>query len=312
MRQAPAITALLSAAVLTGCGGSSDTERHAVVAGARPVLTTAASEEGPAAAAGSLAWMQSAGVNPVPPRSTTNVFVRTGGRTIRVNPTGTYAQTGGIDGRSLVLAITHGGRSRLARYDLSKQKLVYLPAYVNDGAWLWRPDLDGDRVLYGAIVPGRAAPLRYEIRLADLGRHTVRVLARLDGHNEYAAPGQLRGDWATWVACPESACNVWRENLTTGRAEAAPDPDSLVYTQIGPAVDRHGVVYFDRTLATCGNAEIRRWDGRHDSLLVRLPASYAFQYAYLAKATRTLYFDLGACTRTATADVYSLDVGRGS
>ena len=311
MRAASIFVAVLVTASATSCGGSKEALVHPTVPGARPVLTTAASEEGPAAAGGTLAWMQSPGVNPAPTRSRTSVFVRASGRTIRVNPPGTYAQTGGIDGHMLVLSITGGGRSRLARYDLSKKQLVYLPRYVNDGAWLWRPDLDGHRVLYGAIVPGRSAVLRYEIRLADLDRHTVRVLARLDGHNEYAAPGQLQGDWATWVACPESACNVWRENLATGRAEDAPDPDSLVYTQIGPAVDRRGVVYFDRTLASCGNAEIRRWDGRHDSLLVRLPASYAFQYAYLAKATRTLYFDLGACAHTATADVYSLDVGRG-
>jgi hypothetical protein len=304
------IVVVLVAAVATSCGASKGAFGHPTVPGARPVLTTAASEEGPAADGGTLAWMQSPGVNTVPPRSRTNVLARSGGRTIRVNPPNTYAQTGGIDDHALVLSISGGGRSRLARYGLATRKLAYLPRYVNDGAWLWRPDFDGHRVLYGAIVPGRTAAVRYEIRLADLDRHTVRVLARLDGHNEYAAPGQLRGDWATWVACPESACNVWRENLATGRAEDAPDPDSLVYTQIGPAVDRRGVVYFDRTLASCGNAEIRRWDGRRDTSVLRLPAKFAFQYAYLAEDTATLYFDLGGCTRTATDDVYALDLGR--
>ncbi len=118
------------------------------------------------------------------------------------------------------------------------------------------------------------------------------------------APGQRR------VACPESTCNVWRQNLKTGTAESAPDPDHLVYTQIGSAVDGRGVVYYDRTLASCGNAEIRRWDGTNDSLALRLPPKFAYQYSYLAKKTTTLYFDLGHChpAATATDDIYKTTV----
>jgi hypothetical protein len=253
--------------------------------------------------------MQSRDVNPVPPRSRTAVFVRTqGGRAVRVNPPGTLAQTGGIDGGSLVLQISRHGRSRLARYDLERHRLSYLPAYVNDGAWLWRPDVDGHRLLYGAIVAGHAQSLRYEIRLADLSTRSVRVLARLDGHADYAAPGQLRGAWATWVACPDNVCNVWRENLETRRAEAAPDPDYLRHSQFGPAVDGRGTVYFGRLLSPCDKAEIRRWDGTHDKRVLRLPAHVAFQYAYLAKGSKRLYFDLVGCARSARSDIYATSV----
>ena len=207
------------------------------------------------------------------------------------------------------MQITRAGRSRLALYDLASHKLRYLPAYINSGAWLWRPDIDGHRVLYGAIVPGTTAALRYEIRLADLDRRSVRTLAVLDGHAEYAAPGQLRGNWATWVSCPESTCNVRRENLTTGVTDSPPDGNHLVYTQLGPAVTRSGVVYYERTLVTCGNTEIRRWDGRNDSFVLNLPSRTAYQYAYLAKSTRpSLYFDLVGCSRTANSDIYSQPV----
>lgn len=308
MRLAWVVAAFAFSSVAVSCGGATRTFGHPTIRGARRILVSSASEEGPAASGGWFAWMQSPGINPVPPRSTTDVFVRAGGRTFRVNPPDTYAETGGIDGRWLVVQIVRRGRSRLARYDLQKHQLSYLPAFVNDGAWLWRPDADGHRILYGAIVPGRAAILRYEIRLADLDRGTVRILARLDGHADYAAPGQARGNWATWVSCPDNTCNVWRENLVTGRAESAPDPNYLVYSQFGPAVDRNGVVYFGRALAACGNAEIRRWDGRHDSLVLRLPAHAAFQYAYLTKNASTLYFDLVGCARTARSDIYAVTV----
>jgi hypothetical protein len=252
--------------------------------------------------------MQSAGINPAPPRSSTDVFVRRETRILRVNPPGTHALTGGISGRSLVLQISRGGRSRLAIYDLGTRRLRYLPSFVNDGAWLWRPDVDGHRILYGAIVPGRAAILAYEIRIADLHTRRVRVLLHLDGHADYAAPGQLRGNWATWVSCPDNVCNVWRENLNTGRAESAPDPDHVSHSQLGPSVDRYGVVYFGRALASCGAGEIRRWDGLHSSLVLRLPAETALQYSYLAKDARTVYYDLVGCTRTAKSDIYALNI----
>jgi hypothetical protein len=281
---------------------------HPAVSHARPILVGAASEEGPAASRRALAWMQSRGVNPVPPRSRTDVFVRSGGRTVRVNPLGTHAQTGGIDGRWLVLQISRQGRSRLARYDLQEHRLSYLPGFVNDGAWLWRPDIDRGRILYGAIVPGRSQSLRYEIRLADVRSRSVRTLARLDGHADYAAPGQLRGAWATWVSCPDNVCNVWRENLDTAHAEAAPDPDYLRHSQFGPAVDIHGTVYFGRLLSPCDKAEIRRWDGAHDTRVVRLPPNTAFQYAYLGKRSDRLYFDLVGCARSARSDIYAASI----
>jgi hypothetical protein len=311
MRLGCCVVGFAFACAAAGCGSATHPLDRPIVKGAHPVLATTSSEEGPVASCSWLAWMQSRGINPVPPRSPADMFVRTGRGTVRVNPPGTHAQTGGIDGHSLVVQISRRGRSRLARYNLQTHQLSYLPAVVNDGAWLWRPDIDGRRILYGAIVPGRAAMLRYEIRLADLDRGTVRVLARLDGHADYAAPGQLRGSWATWVSCPDNTCNVWRENLATRRAESAPDPDYLVSSQFGPAVDRNGVVYFGRARAACGNAEIRRWDGRRTSLVLRLPAHSAFQYAYLAKNGSSLYFDLVGCARSAKSDIYALDV-RGS
>jgi hypothetical protein len=40
----------------------------------------------------------------------------------RANPQGTYAQTGGIDGRTLVIQLIRGGTSKLAEIDLGNRK----------------------------------------------------------------------------------------------------------------------------------------------------------------------------------------------
>jgi hypothetical protein len=66
-------------------------------------------------------------------------------------------------------------------------------------------------------------------------------------------------------------------------------------------VTAQGVVYYERTLGTCGKSELRRWDGRRDSLVLRLPSGTAYQYAYLVG--RALYVDLGRCSWNATADI---------
>jgi len=308
VRLTPALASVFFGCGAIGCGVANHSAASATGPLAHPVLVSAASEEGPAAAGGWLAWMQSAGVNPLPPHSRTDVFVRRDRRSYRVNPPGTHALTGGIDGRRLVVQITEGGKSRIARFDLLTHALSYLPSFVNDGAWLWRPDLDGHRILYGAIVPGRSQIVAYEIRLADLDSGHVRILLRLDGHADYAAPGQLRGNWATWVSCPDNVCNVWRENLASGHAESAPDPEYVAHSQFGPAVDPHGVVYFGRSRSSCGDTQIRRWDGRRTTLVIRLPARYAFQYAYLDKTAPRLYFDLTGCNRTARSDIYAIGV----
>jgi hypothetical protein len=242
------------------------------------------------------------------PYTTADVYVRRRGRVYRVNPPGTHAQTGGISRGALIVQVADGGRARLARYDLAARRLTYLPAFVNDGAWLWRPDADGDLVLYGATRPGTHETLRYEIRLANLRTHRVRVLAAVDGHAQFAAPGQLRGSWATWISCPESTCNVWRENLRTGVATPAPDPHYLAYTQVAPAVDTRGVVYFERTFATCGGSQILRWDGRSIHVVRTLPRQTAYGDARLTKDGRDLFFDLGPCARAARDDIDAVSV----
>ena len=99
-----------------------------------------------------------------------------------------------------------------------------------------------------------------------------------------------------------------REHRNGPRAQSAPDPNPISHSQLAPSVDRYGVVYFGRALASCGAGEIRRWDEHNDSLARQLPADTTFQYSYLAKDTPTLYYDLVGCTPTARSDIYSINV----
>ena len=99
------------------------------------MLASAASEDGPAASGewfclDAELWSESLPAAEARPMCSYDA----GSRTTRVNPPGTYAQTGGIDGHLLVLQIAQAGRSRLALYDLLTHELTYLPSYINKTA----------------------------------------------------------------------------------------------------------------------------------------------------------------------------------
>jgi hypothetical protein len=139
-----------------------------------PVVTGTGDNSAPVAAEGWLAWMHSATPNPLPPASHTVVLVRRGaGPAWRANPRGTYAQTGGIDGRTLVIQLIRGGTSKLAEVDLRSRTLKMLPFDARTSAWLWRPSASGRRLLYGRIDYAVGS---YGIVLAD--RFTGRARAR--------------------------------------------------------------------------------------------------------------------------------------
>jgi hypothetical protein len=273
-----------------------------------PVLASPrVSEGGPMVEGGWIAWSQDAVPDPYPPRSRTSVYVRRVGsrRAARVNPPGTYAETGGLDRGRLVLQLVRGADSRLWSYDLRTRRLSVLPRWLNDGRWLWRPTASRGRVLYGAIDSLGT----YSIQLADLRRRGVRLLGSTGGRAAYAAPGQVNGDWAVWMSCPDNVCNVWRQNLSRGIAVAAPDRGEIRHSQFGIGVAADGTAYFGRGASRCGDVRILRWTpaGRISTVL-RLPPSTAFSYAYVSG--RYLYFDATGCAREARSDIYRFRVSR--
>jgi hypothetical protein len=259
---------------------------------------------GPVSSGGWLAWMHSATPNPLPPASHTVVLVRRGkDRAWRANPGGTYAETGGIDGRTLVIQLIRGGTSKLAEVDLRTRRLTLLPLEAKTSAWLWRPSLSGPWLLYGRID---YATRSYEIVLTNRATGATRTVAVVDGHAAYAAPGQVNGRYAVWIGCPDNHCRAYRYDIRTQRRVAMPLLGGYAYAQFGPSVTRDGTVYYGNALA-CADVRLVRWrNGRAKSIL-RFRPNRAFQYSYATDDREpAIYFDQVGCGRNDLASVYRI------
>lgn len=266
------------------------------------------SKEGPAEKGRWLVWMESDGPNSVPPASAARVLARDrrSGEVIRVNPPGTFAESGDVSGHRVYFQLIRRGRSSIAAFDLETRKLTVLPRFVNRGGWAWRPTVSGARLLFGEID---YAIGRYAIVVADLRARTRRLVAVVDGHAAYAAPGQINGSWATWTECPDNKCNVYRVDLRSGTPVAAPArrAGTLRY---GPSVSPDGTVYFGQATTVCEASKIVRW-GRNGDLttVVDLPDGTAFQYSYVTPKSRLLYDAVG-CDRRALSKIRVLELSR--
>ena len=269
-----------------------------------PVVTGTGDNSAPVAAEGWLAWMHSATPNPLPPASHTVVLVRRGaGPAWRANPRGTYAQTGGIDGRTLVIQLIRGGTSKLAEVDLRSRTLKMLPFDARTSAWLWRPSASGRRLLYGRIDYAVGS---FGIVLADRFTGRARELAVVDGHAAYAAPGQINGRYAVWIGCPDNHCRAYRYDIVTGRRVAMPLLGGYAYTQFGPSVARDGTVYYGNMRA-CGDVRLVRWRNSSARTILRFPPRTAFVYSYVEDGPkRAIYYDRVGCGRDDLSSIYRI------
>ena len=269
-----------------------------------PVVGGPGDNSGPVAAGPWFAWMHSATPNPLPPASHTDVLVRrSDGHPWRANPQGTYAQTGGISGSTLVIQLIRGGRSKLAEVDLGTRKLTPMPIEADTSAWLWRPSLSGRWLLYGRID---YASRSYSVVLRNRATGATRTLDVVDGHAAYAAPGQVNGRYAVWIGCPDNHCRAYRYDMRTGRRAAMPLLGGYAYSQFGPSVTRYGTVYYGN-MRECGDVRLVRW--RHGSVktILRFPPHTAFVYSYAEDGPNpTIYYDRVGCDRDDLSSVYRI------
>jgi len=269
-----------------------------------PVVHGPGDNSGPVAADGWLAWMHSATPNPLPPAGHTDVLVRRGnGAAWQANPRGTYAETGGIEGRTLIVQLIRGGISKLAAVDLRTKALTVLPVDTTSRRWLWRPSVSGPWILYGRIDYALGV---YAIALTNRVTGETRILDSVGGHAAYAAPGQVNGRYAVWIACPDNHCRTFRYDLVARRLIPMPPLGGYAYWQFGPSVTRDGTVYFGNARG-CADVRLVRWRKGSVKTLLRFPPHTAFVYSFAVdRPHRTIYYDQVGCSRSDLSSIYRI------
>lgn len=154
---------------------------------------------------------------------------------IRVNPRGTYARGGGVDGRTVVYTLDWvDDDSDVYRFDLRTRTRSRFPSAVNTPASEYAPSVSGRWLLFGRMTYPRSRVLLFDRRAG-----TVRVVAR----RQYELwPGQVNGDYATWEGERQ-----FRYHIPTATTQRLPLPDGAV--QRSPAVSSDGTAYVCRRTA---------------------------------------------------------------
>ena len=239
----------------------------ATVTGPFPVKFEPENQQNPAASADWFAWTHAPADHP------NRTHVRVEGTPIddaddiRVNPVGTRAWTGGIDGDMLVYQELDEGNSDIRLADLSAFPTVTpsdpVPG-INTATWEWHPTIstettgDGDQwILFGRqnIATGAQRVIAFNVT-----KGTGRTLARTDRRRYTLFPGQVNGDWATWTSCKPN-CQVFYVNLVDGSPVVRVPRPSTAAHQYASSVTEDGTVYFARSGRGCGaDVGIGRFD----------------------------------------------------
>ena len=279
-----------------------------------PVKATARNEVSPAAGADWLAWSRSRerGTSPF------DLWAQhAADGAFRVNPKGTQAYGGGIDGTRLLYQLIRGQfatQSDLRLFDLQTRRRKALPTGINTNGWECCGTISGDWILFSR---GRSyGTARQLVLLRNLVTGEQRVLDSLRNRNGLVTAGQVNGTYAVWGKCnPYPQCVVYRYELTTATATALPTlPAKVAYS---PSVSPYGTVYYLQSSRGCGKGVqlMKQSLVGLPEVLASLPSSRDADvtYAYTVPpeppsetTTTHVYFDRVVC-RKQTWDVYRAD-----
>jgi hypothetical protein len=260
-----------------------------------PVRTGNASEISPASDAPWLAWSQNSNAHP---RHFDAFAKRTGDPKFRVNPPGTQAFAGGIDGTDLIYQRVRNGRSDLKLYDLGAGMPLPLPGGVNTDHREYSATNSGDYLLFGRDNAHTGAN---RVMLFNTNTETDMVLASQHSPNAFVFPGQVSGDYAVYYRCGNT-CNVFVYDIMAGGTPTKiPNPNGKL--QYAPSVAASGFVFFLRSGFACGrNVHIKRYDimGASTSEIAPLPAARdAFGTYTDDNGTLDVYYDRLNCSHGA-------------
>ena len=227
----------------------------------------------------------------------------------KVNPAGTQAWPGGFSGDRLIFQQESASRqSDLRFYNTATHGYGVVPAGWNSGAWEWKPTISGHYVLFGRITEKTN---REVILLGDLTTGHLKLLSALTGKNADNEPGQVDGNYATWMECPDfnTSCDVYEYNITSGVTSKVSNTFSSGRFQMNPSVSSDGTVYFFHSSLACGASVTldKRALGAPRTTLAAFPHGVdgADSYVDDSNGTRVVYYSRVNCAAR-QADVYKV------
>ena len=278
------------------------------------VVDTDKPEIGPAASTTYLAWIVFSGKNLNPSIRAEAVGSDT---SFRVNPKGTSAFTGGIDGSTLIYEqFTETQKSDLVMVDLSTQTQLEVPAGVNTDAVEFSPSISGSHLLFGRRIRQGA-----EVILFDTGTGTSQVIATRTNTQKrfkFVLPIQVNGNYAVWEQSAVKrktgeliSTDIILYDIAAATMTKLPKTDPKRPSLYGPSVDQDGTVYFGRSSFACGeNAQLvsRQLNGT-ETILYVFPTNKDFRFSGAVDNpdnTTDVYFDQANCRGDDFGDIWKL------
>jgi hypothetical protein len=267
-----------------------------------PVIDSPAAEFLPSADGDFIAWAANTRRRP---NHVNAYFSQSGGAKQRVNPEGTQAETGGIDGTKLIYSEFTEDDVDLALYDMGGESSLPLPAGVNTDRNELNPSNSGDFLLFNRnAAPRRSGTQRVVLYNTALDSQTV--IATNDSERRTLRAGQVNGDWAVFVLCGRT-CNVFRYDILGG-GDPIRVPTQGRRPQYAPSVTDAGVVVFARSASRwpCGsNVRYMTWSGSGDPVqFFQLPEGKDTFDSYFDDTGMFLYYDRQSCGPSGGLDVF--------
>jgi Divergent InlB B-repeat domain len=268
-----------------------------------PVLTRKTGEFQPARGPDHLAWEQNTRAHP----RHYDVIARPedGGGRIRVNPRGSSAAMGSIDGHLLVYQQFRRQRSDIKFYDLATGQRSNPPRAVNSRDWEYWPSLSEFWLLFARLD----SESNRRLLLFNLATGERRTLDSTTSQKAFVTPGQVNGNYAVWTTCTsETRCNVYRHEIASDTTVLIPNPGKF---QRAPSVSPTGIVYLSRGGRQCGQrvALIRYPLNGPETVLLQLPEVLDIRdtYAYTEPNGIThLYYERSGCGNPTASDIYKV------
>jgi len=267
------------------------------------VITTKADEFNPAATDTYIAW---------------NVYVHKhyvvyakqfGGARFRVNPTGTDAWAGSIDGTTLTYQqwVSSKGRSDIYTYDLVAKTRSKVGSPVSTDRWEYDGVASGDWVMFARYY--RNADRK--IFLFNTSTLELRRLAATSGKRWLLRSSQVNGNYAVWEKVllrhgQLAGCAIFLYDIAGETATKLDNPNARC--QYASSVNPAGTVYFARSGFGCGKNVVLRQEplGGSATTIVNFADNHDVSNLYAVDngdTTTDVYYDPYRCGRSIQADI---------